>query len=185
MKDLNKFMILGTGGRGEDGDVCITDFAKQRVNRAIEEAAIRKISLRSNVPFLLFSGGHSPELFDTPPPTSEAKRMADYALRMYRSDGLTASAILLEEESTNTYENFFYSVNGYTEFFEETLQEERELAIVSHSAHIGRAAASAAGVLNCSPAAIIAIPVRGKSAPVIDLSLYRSTEEQLEATGDE
>lgn len=185
MREFSKVFIPGTGGRAESGEVRITRLAQERVHRAIEGAAVNGIPLSSKE-FMMFAGGYSKELFpDGAPPKSEAKAMADFALKVYGRDGLTANSILLEEESTNTSENIANSLAMYPEFFEETILGVRRLGIASHDGHIERAAVIAADRLDCSLEAITQLAIRRSMHAVPDLSEYRKQDISLEPTGDD
>lgn len=182
MKNFDKMMILGTGSRGESGDVNLTKLAEQRVHRAIGEAARQGISLRSKEPVFLISGWYSKKYFDSPPSNSEAKVMADFALRIYGRDGLTADAIEIEEQSTTTEENVIMSLEAFPDFFAETIACERQLGIVSHESHVEWATSIAEKVLPCSPKAIAKISIREVSGQPLFLP---QSYDQAVLTGDE
>jgi hypothetical protein len=145
LKNYNKIMVLGTAGINEAGEPVLTDQAKRRCDRAAVEAFGYRFKRTPGS--ILIAGGYSPELHDTPPEKREAHLMASYMLDQYP---IPPDALLLEDESRSTKENFEFSFEKFPDFFEDVTSGERKLALVSDEEHLQRAALIGSWVLRCS-----------------------------------
>lgn len=185
MKRYNLIFVPGTGARNEEGEVSITDFGKQRVYRAVEAfygPNFPRIGKEGNVlGRILFSGRYDPELFETEPQSTEAGEMGRCALGVHPGLG---DHIVLEQESTSTKENFARSAELYPELFEEVKRGERKLGVVTQPRYMGYTAAIACEILSCPPQAIVPLATRQPLGEIIDLSTYRTTDQQPLLTGD-
>lgn len=95
--DKDYILILGCQ-IGRDGKV--TKLLQSRADRAVEFAAMQKKATGRDIVFIPSGGQGSDEVI------SEAQAIADYLM----SIGIPGSSIILEDKSTNTYENFLNSV---------------------------------------------------------------------------
>lgn len=185
MKRYNLIFVPGTGARNEEGEVSITDFGKQRVYRAVEAFSNRGFQRKDRdnnvIGRILFTGGYDPELFDVPPLSREAGVMAQCALGVHPGLG---DHIALEQESTSTEENFARSAELYPELFEEVRRGERKLGVVTQPRYMGYTAAIACEILSCTPQAIVPLVTRQPLGEIIDLSTYRTTDQQPLLTGN-
>lgn len=128
----NRIMVFGTGGRTEDGNLELTEWGRRRADKVAETFFNRSFNRRGVGPSILISGGYSKTLFpDKPPAHREAPLMAKYLEDTY---GICGSQIAIEDESTDTAENFINSIAGYPNFFEAV--HDRRLGLVSQYNHL-------------------------------------------------
>lgn len=181
----NKIMVLGTAAADETGELYLSDIARRRCDRAAE--AYFGYRFKRDDGSMLLSGGYGKALEDAPPIGREARLMADYLIKQY---GIPPRALLLEDESTTTEENFAFSLEQYPEFFEEIVNGERKLGLVSDEDHLVRAAMIGSWVLKCSERQFTMLPTwklvdKGTRVAIIPevtaLPLERVGTEQYEA----
>lgn len=146
-------MVLGTG-RNDEGEVGFSQPMKIRCDRAAE--AYFDSGFERGDESLLVTGGYARWLFEKPPIKREALLMADYLINMYN---IPSRALLVEDQSTTTEENFTFSRDQFPEFFEEVTGGERKLAVVSHQNHLDKAALIGPLALACSARQFVMLPV--------------------------
>jgi hypothetical protein len=161
LKNYNRIMVLGTAGIDEAGEPVLTEIAKRRCDRAAVEAFGYRFKRTAGS--ILIAGGYSPALHDTPPEKREAHLMAGYIEDQYPS---LAGTLLLEDESRTTKENFEFSFEKYPDFFEDVVNGERKLALVSDEEHLERAAMIGSWVLRCTERQFAMQPTWGPLEPV-------------------
>lgn len=120
----NYLIVLGAGLI--DGEV-VTPLLASRINRAIQFAQKQAAKGRP-FPKLIMSGGQGPN-----EKISEAQAMTNYAI----SRGIDPKNILLEDRSTNTYQNMLYSKEIAAKDFG---SEDFKAKFFSNNYHIYRAA---------------------------------------------
>ncbi len=130
----NRIMTFGTAGIAEDGELFLSDMAKCRVHRTAEAWLDPNFNKESGL--ILISGGYSKELNDNPPVNREARLMAKFLLEQY--DTIKEEVVLIEDESTDTEENFLRSQGKHSEFFTDIISGKRKLGLVSHPFHLKR-----------------------------------------------
>lgn len=176
-------MVLGTAGIGEDGDLYLSDHARSRCDRAAEAYFGHDFS-RTNQSILI-AGGYAKWLFDEPPVSREAHVMAEYLIKTY---GIPETAFLLEDQSTNTEENFILSHEKYPDFFEDIEHYERKLAVVSHENHLERAVFIGRQVLNCYERQLVPLAARQMFFTESNILSFEPAEDRtdipLAASGD-
>lgn len=153
--NYNKIMVLGTAATDDEGELYLSNVAKSRCDRAAEAYFGNRFKRTENS--VLITGGYSRVLSETPPVGREARLMANYLINRY---SMPPSALLLEDESTSTIENFTFSKQQYPEFFEEIVNGERKLALVSQDDHLAKAALIGSWVLTCSERQFVKLPTR-------------------------
>lgn len=147
-------MVLGTAAADETGELYLSAAAKSRCDRAAE--AFFDHRFKREKESLLLSGGYSKEFSENPPIGREALLMADYLIRQYALD---SRALLVEDESTTTEENFRYSLLRYPGFFEDVVNDgDRKLALVSRADHLERAVSIGSRVLQCAERNLVKRP---------------------------
>lgn len=128
----NRMMAFGTGERAEDGSLVLTDLAKRRADKVAEVYYNHSFNRKGAEPSILLSGGYGKREFpDEPPMQREAQLMAEYLIEQYF---IPKSAMLIEDESTDTDENFKNSLQGYPDFFD--YMDKKRLGLVSHESHL-------------------------------------------------
>lgn len=154
-KGYNKIMVLGTAGADEGGELYFSAPARNRCDRAAE--AYFGSGFGRSDGSILIAGGYAKWLFDEPPVKREARVMAEYLIERY---GIPKNALLLEDESTNTEENFTFSQDAHPGFFEDVNSFDTKLAIVSHESHLKKALVIGRRVLNCYERQLVPLPTR-------------------------
>lgn len=129
--EFSRVMVFGTAYADSEGTMQLSEIGKRRGDKAAEAY------YRDEKKTILVSGYYSKLLFDAPPVVSEARLLGDYLKSSYR---LPESALLYEEESTNTRENIEASLERHPEFFKKILVGKEKPAIVSQAEHLGRIA---------------------------------------------
>lgn len=124
-------MLFGTAGIAENSELYLSDAARSRAYRAMEEFNEDDFDRDSGI--ILVTGGYSKEL-SLPPREREARLIGEFLLEC----GLPEDKLLIEDESTDTRENWENSVKKYPEFFA-GITAERKLGLVSSPRHLKRA----------------------------------------------
>ena len=149
----NKMMVLGTAGITDDGELFLSKLAEQRAHR-VAEVYYNQSFNRANGQILV-AGGYSKELKDAPPVQREAQLLGRYLIEQY---SIPERALLIEDESTTTEENFTLSLERYPEFFDDVMNDRRKLGLVSHPFHLKRAAKIGSKILSCSESSFRGLP---------------------------
>lgn len=135
-------MVFGTGKRAEDGSLELTELAKHRAyevaktyyNHSFKRGAARAI---------LIAGGYSKlEFPEEPPAEREAHLIKDFLKEEFF---IPEEAFAVEDESTNTVENFENSLEAYPDFFD--IIGEKRIGLVSQPFHLERAIKVGGGLL--------------------------------------
>lgn len=146
-------MVFSTGIVDKEGVLHLTDIGKGRAKRAAE--AYYSADFSQTPESILVSGGFSKNFIHNPPHGREATLLADYMMRAY---DIPSSAFLIEDQSTDTIENLTLSHERYPEWFEDVLDEESKLGLVSDPYHLTRAAMAACALLSCSESQLVKLP---------------------------
>ena len=125
----NNLLIFGTAGVSEDGELFLSEHAQVRAHRAAAEY-LRK-SFNKKTGRIVIVGGYSKELQSNPPKERESRLIGRFLLEQYQS--IPEGALLYEDESTDTWENYLYSLRDFPEIFE------GKLGLISHPNHLKRA----------------------------------------------
>ncbi len=129
-------IVLGAALVGEEPSVTL----RQRLHKAYE------FMLANPEAIAVLSGGQGPKEL-----VSEAEAMSRYLMRM----GVAQERLLLEEQSTDTYENFVFSKKILDEYFD---GKDYQAVFVTNGFHIYRS-----GTI----AAMIGLPAKGLAAPTM------------------
>lgn len=140
-----KVMVLGTAGINDEGELFLSKLAEQRAHQVAE--VFYNQSFDRNNGRILVAGGYSKELKDKPPIQREAYLIGEYLMRQY---SIPERALLLEDESTTTVENFTLSLERYPDFFADVIDGKRRLGLVSHRDHLKRAVIIGTKALGCA-----------------------------------
>lgn len=138
---LNRVMVFGSAARScDDGTFYLSHVGIARAEKTLEHFFSGEFDARSNESYVLLAGGYGRQLaLDGTVPDyahRESRLMADYLVR----HGVPAGKLLLEDESTNTIENWHYSMTRYGEVVApEVFTKQEPLALVSHPNHLKRA----------------------------------------------
>lgn len=133
--EIKKAMVLGSATREKDGTFRLTAVGRARAERVAELYESELFNRRDAA--ILIAGGYGKCYADRPPSREqrEGKLLANYLMKRYAIPG---SALLIEDESTNTIENWQYSMGQHEEFFDEVISGNERLGLVSHPNHLKR-----------------------------------------------
>lgn len=148
-------MVLGTAAANKQGDLYLSELGMRRCDRVAE--AYYGTDFDRIEGLILVSGGYGKLLFDAPPEDREAVLMAGYLERVYY---IPQSAMLIEDESTDTKENFDFSVERFPDFFKNIKYGEEVLGLVSHSDHLVKASKIGRRAINCSERQLVEMPTQ-------------------------
>jgi len=154
-KNYHKLMVLGTAAANVDGTLYLSYFGMRRCDRLAE--AYLGSEFQRGEATVLISGGYGKKLFETPPVSREATLMADYLIRQY---AISHRALLIEDGSRDTEENFEFSMQHFPDFFEGIKEGEEVLGLVSHEDHLVNAVKAGRKKINCREAQLVKLPTR-------------------------
>lgn len=164
-KKYDRLMAFGTCSVDDEGNMQLSKLARLRSDRVAEayysETFRQRLSRIGEA--ILIAGGYGKQLFSEPPETRESVLMADYLVREYK---IPAGAILLEEESTTTQENWEYSKRLFPEFFASIPEGAEKLGVVSQFDHLDRVTRIGCGVLECSSKQFVQLRAGHPSMPM-------------------
>lgn len=164
-KKYDRLMAFGTCSVDDEGNMQLSKLARLRSDRVAEAYYSETFRQRSSRigEAILITGGYSEQLFSEPPKTRESVLMADYLVREYK---IPVSAILLEDESTTTQENWENSTKLFPEFFANIPGGAEKLGVVSQFDHLDKVTKIGCGVLQCSSKQFVQLRAGHPNMPV-------------------
>jgi len=145
-------ILFGTAGIDKDGQHYLSDYADHRINRTAE--IYNSPCFDRETGKILIVGGYSKGLV-SPPEILESRLMGR---RLIEICDIPEDSILYEIRSTDTWENFYNSLEQYPWFYEKAIKGQEKIGLISHPFHVKRAIRIGSVVLDCFSEWYLALP---------------------------